>query len=141
MQPRTLTSESLHIREVWADNLEDEMAFIRDIVDDFPYLAMDTEFPGVVSALQGRSAHFNGLLRQVVDTQEESFPARCAAALPHTMLARRDAQLCPERVVSGVFVLHTDRRWRLAHHRSPGRSEIIRKGSRCTRRCALTSIC
>lgn len=46
---KTPSGDTLRVREVWQDNLEEEMAIIRTIVDDYPYLAMDTEFPGVVA--------------------------------------------------------------------------------------------
>ncbi len=56
--------------QVWANNLEEEMSVIRGIVDEHPYLAMDTEFPGVVARPVGNfknsgEYHYQ-MLRQVL---------------------------------------------------------------------------
>ncbi|OAA54109.1 ccr4-not core complex subunit [Niveomyces insectorum RCEF 264] len=59
------------IREVWKHNLVEEMAVIRDLVDRYPYIAMDTEFPGVVSrpmgSFRGKSDYHYQCLRTNVD--------------------------------------------------------------------------
>lgn len=59
------TSDSIQIREVWNDNLEDEFALIRELVDDYPYIAMDTEFPGTVIRHLGNESHYYNLKANV----------------------------------------------------------------------------
>jgi CCR4-NOT transcription complex subunit 7/8 len=45
----THNGQTLEIRNVWAENVEEEMAVIRQVVEKYPYVAMDTEFPGIVA--------------------------------------------------------------------------------------------
>ncbi|KAK4232098.1 hypothetical protein QBC38DRAFT_145370 [Podospora fimiseda] len=59
------------IREVYKYNLHEEMANLRDLIDKYPYIAMDTEFPGVVSrpmgGFRGKSDYHYQCLRTNVD--------------------------------------------------------------------------
>lgn len=49
LSPLVACRETLEIRNVWAENVEEEMYNIRQAVEKYPYVAMDTEFPGVVA--------------------------------------------------------------------------------------------
>ena len=59
------------IRDVWAHNLEEEMAKIAELIDDYPYISMDTEFPGVIAkpfgTFQTQSDYSYQLMRLNVD--------------------------------------------------------------------------
>lgn len=54
------------IREVWASNLLEEMEHIRQVVTQYPYVAMDTEFPGVVAKPVGKFKNTGDLYYQTL---------------------------------------------------------------------------
>uniref|UniRef100_A0AC34QKT1 Poly(A)-specific ribonuclease n=3 Tax=Panagrolaimus sp. JU765 TaxID=591449 RepID=A0AC34QKT1_9BILA len=49
----TLVPSNVNIRNVWQKNLDEEFANIRKLVNDYTFIAFDTEFPGVVATPMG----------------------------------------------------------------------------------------
>ncbi|XP_072519737.1 CCR4-NOT transcription complex subunit 7 isoform X2 [Salminus brasiliensis] len=47
--PAATVDHSQRICEVWASNLDEELKRIRQVIRKYNYIAMDTEFPGVVA--------------------------------------------------------------------------------------------
>lgn len=50
------TGQAARIREVWRHNLDTEMHMLRQLVQKYPYVAMDAEFPGIVARPIGNFA-------------------------------------------------------------------------------------
>uniref|UniRef100_A0A183BV30 poly(A)-specific ribonuclease n=1 Tax=Globodera pallida TaxID=36090 RepID=A0A183BV30_GLOPA len=46
--------QEITLHDVWANNLEAEFAKMRDFIDDYPFVAMDTEYPGVIATPVGQ---------------------------------------------------------------------------------------
>ncbi|KAI1733157.1 CAF1 family ribonuclease domain-containing protein [Ditylenchus destructor] len=49
-----MVAQEVNVHDVWCSNLEEEFAKLRGMIEDYPFVAMDTEFPGVVLTPMGQ---------------------------------------------------------------------------------------
>ncbi|KAG5556469.1 hypothetical protein RHGRI_006917 [Rhododendron griersonianum] len=73
MPPPSPAAKPIVVRSVWSDNIEPEFDLIRLLIDRYPFVSMDTEFPGVIVRpaaesfrLRNPSAHYS-ILKANVD--------------------------------------------------------------------------
>ncbi|CAJ2507009.1 Uu.00g081950.m01.CDS01 [Anthostomella pinea] len=68
---RTGGGAKARIREVWKHNFEEEMGVLMELLEEYPYVSMDTEFPGIVGRpmgnFRGKSDYHYQCLRVNVD--------------------------------------------------------------------------
>lgn len=73
LSPRS-SNGSILTRSVWSSNLDNEFGLIRSLIDQYPLISMDTEFPGVIvradsgdSPFKNRGACLYAVLKANVD--------------------------------------------------------------------------
>ena len=53
-----VSEKSTVIKEVYAENLEEEIKVIKSVINEYNYIGMDTEFPGTVYSLNNLTNDF-----------------------------------------------------------------------------------
>ena len=64
-----VNKEHSSIREVWKNNFEQEINILSELVEKYPYISIDTEFPGTIHSnlLKGKEATYKGIKANVDD--------------------------------------------------------------------------